>query len=446
MVLKIKRRCMVRIVSFSLVTVLVATGTFLKMNNRFNYIERQLVHKYQASLEELSASVDSMAMTLVKSLYAGTPAAFSSITNELVLQAGSAGAALSSLPVEQQGVEKISKFVSQVSDYSLALTKKMVEGEKITEQERKSLSSLASVAADLSVRLEEARTLYNDSQNWQSDIESALDGAESVSGLDTSFTEAEEALTDYPTLIYDGPFSDHILTKESSLLKSAEEISVEQAKIKAADFLKIGSDKLLETGSEDGQTPSYVFNFDGGSIAITKRGGYVTYCRKERDVSNSQMSYEQAVQKAADFLNSKGLGEFKSSYYFTDEGVCVVNFAYYENGVVYYTDLIKVGVALDTGEIVFYEARGYIMNHKTRNLSEPKNTPEQAKESVSEFLKINSVEKAVIPSGGENEILCYEFHCIGEQKEEILVYINADTLAEERLLILLKTDGGTLTK
>lgn len=446
MVLKIKRRNIVRIVSFTLAAVLVATGTFLKMNNRFEFIERQLVHKYQASLDELSASVDSMAMTLVKSLYAGTPAAFSSITNELVLQAGSADAALSSLPIEQQGVEKISKFVSQVSDYSLALTKKMVEGKKITEQERKSLSSLAGVAADLSVRLEEARTLYNDSENWQSNIEAVLDGAESVSGLDASFTEAEESLTDYPTLIYDGPFSDHILTKESALLKSATEISVEEAKTKAANFLKIEADKLIETGSEEGQTPSYVFSFEGGSIGITKRGGYVTYCRKERDISNSQMSYEQAVQKAKEFLNSRDMGEFKSTYYFTDEGTCVVNFAYTQNGVICYTDLIKVGVALDTGEIVFYEARGYIMNHNKRNFEETKTTSEQAAKSVSEFLKINSVEKAIIPSGGENEILCYEFHCTGEQKEDILVYINAETLTEERILILLKTDGGTLTK
>lgn len=446
MIFKIKRRNIVRIISFSLALCLVAIGTFLKMNDRFEYIERQLVHKYQASLDELSASVDSMAMTLVKSLYAGTPAAFSSITNELVLQAGSAGAALSSLPVEQQEVQKISKFVSQVSDYSLVLTKKMVEGGKITEEERKSLSSLAGVAADLSVRLEQARNMYNDSGSWENSIESALDGAEKINGLDESFTEAEKALTDYPTLIYDGPFSDHILTKESSLLKSAEEVSLEQAKVKASAFLDIKVEQLKESGSEDGSMPSYILSFDNGSIGVTKNGGYITYFRKEKEVSTSQMSYEQAVEKAGEFLNSQGMGNFRETYYFTDEGMCVVNFAFLEGDTICYTDLIKVGVALDTGEIIFYEARGYIMNHSNRKLSEISTTKEQAAKSVSEFLKISSVNMALIPSEGQNELLCYEFHCVGEKKEDILVYINAETLVEEQILILLKTDGGTLTK
>ena len=39
------------------------------------------------------------------------------------------------------------------------------------------------------------------------------------------------------------------------------------------------------------------------------------------------MSYEQAVEKAGEFLNSQGMGDFRETYYFTDEGVCVVNFA-----------------------------------------------------------------------------------------------------------------------
>lgn len=443
---KIKKRHIVRIVSFSLAGILAGVGLVLKMNDRFNYLERQLVHRYQASLEDLSASMDSMALTLVKSLYTGTPAALSSLTNELVLQAGTAGAALSALPIEQHGVEKISKFISQVSDYSLALTRRVVGGGEITEDERKSLSSLANVAADLSVRLEEARILYNDSGSWEDSIKSALSGADSVAGLDTSLTDAEEALGDSPTLIYDGPFSDHIATRESQLLNSAEEITVDAAKSKAAKALSFSSEMLTETGSEDGNMPSYVFYFEQGSASVTKRGGHVNYFRKEREVSESQMSYEQAVEKAKEYLSSLNIGEFTDTYYFTDEGMCVVNFALLEGDVICYTDLIKVGVALDNGEILFYEARGYIMNHHKRELASPPYTAEQARESVSTHLKVENVDMAVIPSGGKNELFCYEFHCKGENDEDILVYINAQTLLEEQILILLKTDGGTLTK
>ena len=44
------------------------------------------------------------------------------------------------------------------------------------------------------------------------------------------------------------------------------------------------------------------------------------------------------------------------------------------------------------------------------------------------------------------EIRCYEFHCQAPDSTEILVYINPSTLEEEDILILLKSDGGTLVK
>ena len=53
---------------------------------------------------------------------------------------------------------------------------------------------------------------------------------------------------------------------------------------------------------------------------------------------------------------------------------------------------------------------------------------------------------ALIPTDGGGEARCYEFVCEAEDGQEILVYINAVNLDEEDILILLKSDGGTLTK
>ena len=103
-------------------------------------------------------------------------------------------------------------------------------------------------------------------------------------------------------------------------------------------------------------------------------------------------------------------------------------------------------MALDNGEIVFYEARGYIMNHSARTFNSPNYTREQAAEVLSPYLKIEGVRQALIPSGGLEELLCYEFACVGDKGEDVLVYVNTATLNEENILILLKTDGGTLTK
>ena len=41
----------------------------------------------------------------------------------------------------------------------------------------------------------------------------------------------------------------------------------------------------------------------------------------------------------------------KESYFSTNDGICTINFAYMEDDVVCYPDLIKVNVALDTGNV-----------------------------------------------------------------------------------------------
>ena len=72
----------------------------------------------------------------------------------------------------------------------------------------------------------------------------------------------ETDFPELPTLIYDGPFSDHILDKESVLLKNAREVSKDEAKEIAASTVNLGSDELVDMADETGKTPSFVFGFE----------------------------------------------------------------------------------------------------------------------------------------------------------------------------------------
>ena len=57
----------------------------------------------------------------------------------------------------------------------------------------------------------------------------------------------------------------------------------------------------------------------------------------------------------------------EESYYFTDDGICTINFAYEDNDVIMYPDLIKVSVCLETGNVLSFDASGYISNHIERD-------------------------------------------------------------------------------
>jgi spore germination protein len=164
-----------------------------------------------------------------------------------------------------------------------------------------------------------------------------------------------------------------------------------------------------------------------------------------RKTGDTKLGYDEALKKALAFLRDKGMSNMKESYYAINDNICLINFAYSQDGIICYPDLVKVGVALDNGEIVRYDAAGYIMNHHSRNLS-AKLTAQQAQKSVSSNLKVQQCRIALIPTASKSEKLTYEFLCTGMDNEEILVYINAETGLEQDILILQKSDNGVLTK
>ncbi len=93
------------------------------------------------------------------------------------------------------------------------------------------------------------------------------------------------------------------------------------------------------------------------------------------------------------------------------------------------------------------DARGYLMNHKTHKIvEEPKYSVTTAQKFLSDYLTIKSINKAVIPTDSAGEKFTYEYYCVGENKQELLVYIDPETGFEENILILLYSDNGVLTK
>ena len=145
-------------------------------------------------------------------------------------------------------------------------------------------------------------------------------------------------------------------------------------------------------------------------------------------------------------MSSNGFDNMHSTYYFTQDNVCVINFAYLDGQTICYTDLIKVGVSLDSGETVFFESSGYLANHTIRAFETAKYTAEEAERSINAELDVRSVSMVLIPTDSGGEIRCYEFTCKGQKDEEILAYVNVKTLQNEQIFIVLKTDGGTLVK
>ncbi len=114
-------------------------------------------------------------------------------------------------------------------------------------------------------------------------------------------------------------------------------------------------------------------------------------------------------KKAERFIEGLNIGDFSPSYYALNEGICVINFAYTENSVVYYTDLIKIGIATDTGDVVSFNAQGVYNESLHQKFFGSENDISAARNKLSPLLSVKSETAVVIPLDTMEERLCYEF-------------------------------------
>ena len=129
----------------------------------------------------------------------------------------------------------------------------------------------------------------------------------------------------------------------------------------------------------------------------------------------------------------------------TQSGVLTVNFAYRQGEVLCYSDLVKVSVALDNGKVCGFEAKGYLTAHTRRDLPAAEVDEDTARAAVPEGLTVLAQQLALVPSDGKYETLCREFKCEAPDGRHYIIYVNAVTGEQEKILILLEDASGALT-
>lgn len=444
---QVSRRGKIRVRLYASVLILVLFSAFVINAQKASELSRQLNADAERSLSTLEACMSSINTNLTKGLYANTTPMLSSMAISLTRDAASAKNSLSALPLSDTQLDNMLKFLSQVGAFVSTLDRKLSLGEPITSEERNQLKQLIDVSQKLLSELDTITQGVEDGSVSFKQAGSTLQkSADQSVQIDSAFGDAEQTLTDYPTLIYDGPFSDHILNQSPKTLEGKSDVSKEKALEIASDFIGIDKSTLRFDSETNGVIETYNFFVDSINISVCKKGGAVLYLLGSSSAGESVISPEQAVENAKNFLSAKGYKNMKESYYSTQDGICTVNFAYENEGVICYPDLIKLSVSLETGNIISFDARGYIMNHTDRPPVQSKISADEAKMSVSDYLTVMSSRLAVIPTDYKTEKTAYEFHCKTPDEQEVLVYIDILTAKEDDILLLLYSDGGILTK
>ncbi len=410
-------------------------------------------NSYNMAFYELVDYVQNVETYLAKALISTTPEHGAETLTNLWREANLAQSYLSMLPVESQELENTEKFLNQVSDYSYSLSRKNIYNESLSEEDLNNLTELHSYSTELENTLNQLSEDLNSGRFEWGELtkKGTVAFAQQVDNISKeSFSNLEENFHEYSGLIYDGAYSEHMTSTEKKGL-TGEDIDEEKAKSIIEEFM--GKDKIKEIASlglsENATIPAYTFSITGNNdentnISISQKGGHIIYMNTNREVNTEILSQEEATQKGKEFLETRGFTNMKETYYVTQEGITTINYAYQQEDVIVYSDLIKVKVALDNGEILGIETTGYLNNHTERDISKIQITKEQAKENLNPKLELTSEGMAIIPTEWQTELLCYEFKGKVNDKQ-FLVYINAENGREEDILIITDTGNGVLT-
>ena len=387
-------------------------------------------NSYNMAFYELVDYVQNVETYLAKSLISTTPEHGAETLTNLWREANLAQSYLSMLPVESQELENTEKFLNQVSDYSYSLSRKNIYNESLTEEDLANLEELHSYSTELENTLNQLSEDLNSGRFEWGELtkKGTVAFAQQVDNISKeSFSNLEENFHEYSGLIYDGAYSEHMTSAEKKGL-IGEDIDESTAKGLIEEF--VGKDKIKEISSlglsENATIPAYTFSITDNNnqninISISKKGGHVIYMKINREINAEILSQD-----------------------ITQEGITTINYAYKQDNVIVYPDLIKIKVALDNGEILGIETTGYLNNHTERDISNIQITSEQAKENLNPKLELTNEGMAIIPTEWQTEILCYEFKGKVNDKE-FLVYINAENGREEDILIITDTGNGVLT-
>lgn len=441
----------------------------LQLSQQNRELAYQLEAERQRNFSEMIGHVEAMRGVLGKSLAAGSTRQNAHYMGEVYRRASLAASNYMALPLPADLGASTGKYLNQVGDFAYSVARSEAAGRPMDASQREELTRLYTTASNLTAALQQtARASVEDGFRWVAPSKGLSDlfanwrqrlglgGAGNTqdqspkSLIPAGLQKIGPQMDQLPVLVYDGPFSDHLEKREPAL--GGPEITADDAQRRALTYVpQPGGVTVAQVGERSGIPPIFSVRLSPGegqpaiTVDLTRRGGHLVSYVNARPAGEPKLDLDQAKEIGRAYLAEHGFADMEPTYGEAVAGFATVQFVHRVEDVLVYPDQIKVRVALDTGEVVGVDAYPYTMAHRERGtLASPTVTQEQAAQALNPALNVQRVRLALIPTeAGDGEVLAYEFlTTLGE--ETYLVYVNAQSGQEERILQMVITSNGTL--
>ena len=274
-VANVRQRDWARVLNLALAALLAGALIFSSAQTlRLNAANARVNAVVQKAFYETCELTEGMSVNFRKLLVAGEKGQMQALLNETALQTQGALSNLALLPLGQETVSATLKFINQAGDFSGTLSARLGNGGELTAADYEALERLSETAAAFSVRMGRLLDRYERGEAVFDPEDYAETGEESLYPI-------TGPATDYPTLLYDGPFSDGRTDGEFKGLAGLSEVGESQARQALIAFVGQQAEEIRLTGESEIPVPCYEYALKLGdyrlSAGVTKAGGEVLY-------------------------------------------------------------------------------------------------------------------------------------------------------------------------
>ncbi len=438
-----ERKTRIRLISYALAA-MVVLGGFLWRSEREKAVCRRYIEAgWERAFASLCSDMTQIDTALKKLRLSSSPALAGQAAAEVWSRSEDAQQCLGQLPLSGWLLEDTASYLGKLGDYALALSRGAYRG-ALGDGERENLAKLSQTASRLNARLLELQAEKDGGGLRLGQLEKAGQALpEGEALLGERMLETEDEFPELPTLIYDGPYSESAALGPARMLEGLESVSEAAAVRAAADFTGLAPESFTVLGKSEGTLPCWLLSAGDVTVRVTRQGGLVADMVDASGGWEGELSAEEALANARQFLADRGFGPTAESYWTREERSILYCFHAVQDGVTCYPDLIKLRLDLSGGRVIGFEAVGWLMNHRPREFA-PALPAEEARAAVSGGLRILSEGLALIPTEGKEERLCWEFKCEDSEGTHFIVCADAATGEEVKLLLLLEDENGTL--
>lgn len=398
---------------------------------------------YQKNLYDLTESVNNLEIKLSKVLASNSSSIRKKLLVEVSNNADLAQSSISSLPISQGAINDTIRFVNQVGGYTKTLAEGLSEGKTMSQQDLDTLSAIRDNIVEMKA---EINKFTKKTQQQYSILNESLNFNENSNSFTSQIGKMQKQGVDYPTMIYDGPFSDSQLAANIKGLPS-ETVSKDEAYQEVSKTFKNVAN-LDYCGEMNSKFSTYNFELTTTSdqmlfVQVVKNGGHVLTVSGNCEAKGAK-SIDMATAKkiALEFARENGIEDAEVVWSDTLKNAAYLNIAPKENGIILYPDLVKVKVDMTNGTVIGYDATGYFTNHTERALGDASVTSSQANAKVPNGYEIKQTRLVLAPLDYSREVLCMEVEC-EKGGATYYFYYNAKSGEEENILKVIQTSDGS---